>query len=294
MFDINARIDSTDGIWLVVEARVDVPAARAFAEVATAEGISAWFAPTTLEPEVDGELLQGLDPAVGPESPEFAEMAARAAITEYRAPSAFGAGRFAYIERDWMGPGMPVDPWLTSFEIAESSAESGAASGATTLITLRSGFAQDSELGRTSAEQSETGWTQAMHCLAHRLTAFPDGGARTTQALSEVRPGSVEALWARAAKALGIAAGAEPGSHVDSATRVGRVAGTVLHSAGGSAVLALSSPGVGTLSVYCFPAGESAAEATSQAQLAARFTEPADAPIDWDSDRWQRWLDSLA
>ncbi|HJE91161.1 MAG TPA: hypothetical protein K8V11_09155 [Dietzia timorensis] len=51
---------------------------------------------------------------------------------------------------------------------------------------------------------------------------------------------------------------------------------------------------MGTLNVYCFPAGESASEATSNAQLAARFAEPTDAPSDWDSDRWQRWLDSLA
>lgn len=286
MFDINARIESTAGVWLVVEARVDVAPARAFTEVATAEGISAWFSPTTLEPEVGGELLQGLDPTVGPDSPEFTDMTTRGTVTEYRAPSAFGAGRFAYVERDWMGPGMPVDPWFTSFEVAES--------GSGTLITLRSGFEQNSELGRTTAEQSETGWTQAMHCLAHRLSAFPDGGVRTTQVLSDVRPGSVEALWARAAKALGIPAGAEPGTHVDAASRAGRVAGTVLHSAEGAAVLALSSPGVGTLNIYCFPAGESASEATSNAQLAARFAEPADAPSDWDSDRWQRWLDTLA
>lgn len=290
MFDINAHVDSTDGVWLVVEARVDVPAARAFTEVATAEGISAWFSPTTLDPEVGGELLQGLDPTVGPDSPDFAEMATRGTVTEYRAPSAFGAGRFAYVERDWMGPGMPVDPWITSFEVAESGHESGAA----TLITLRSGFEQDSQLGRTSAEESETGWTQAMHCLAHRLTAFPDGGARITQALSDVRPGSVEAMWARAAKALRIPEGTEPGTHIDAASRAGRVAGTVLHASEGAAVLALSSPGVGTLNVYCFPAGESASEATSHAQLAARFAEPADAPSDWDSIRWQRWLDSLA
>lgn len=286
MFDINARIESTAGVWLVVEARVDVAPARAFTEVATAEGISAWFSPTTLEPEVGGELLQGLDPTVGPDSPEFTDMATRGTVTEYRAPSAFGAGRFAYVERDWMGPGMPVDPWFTSFEVAES--------GSGTLITLRSGFEQNSELGRTTAEQSETGWTQAMHCLAHRLSAFPDGGVRTTQVQSETAATSVEALWASATRALGLAADTEPGAHVDASSRAGRVSGTVLHYAEGAVVLALSSPGVGTLNVYCFPAGESASEATSHAQLSARFAEPADAPSDWGSARWGRWIASLS
>lgn len=286
MFDITARIDTTGGVWLVVEARVDATAERAFREVATAEGISAWFSPTTLDPVVDGELLQGLDPGVSPGSPEFAEMAARGIVTEYRAPSAFGPGRFGYVERDWMGEGMPVDPWFTTFEVAES--------GGGTLITLRSGFEQNSELGRTSAEQSETGWTQAMHCLAHRLTAFPDGGVRTTQVQSETAATSVEALWDSAAKALGLAADTEPGAHVDATSRAGRVAGTVLHYAEGAVVLALSSPGVGTLNVYCFPAGESASEATSHAQLSARFAEPADAPSDWDSARWGRWIASLS
>ena len=286
MFDITARVESAGGVWLVVSARVDVPARRAFDEVATAEGISAWFSPTTLEPEVGGEILQGFDPTVAPGTPEFEEAASRGTVTEYRAPSAFGPGRFGYVERDWMGPGLPVDPWHTTFEVAESD-------GAT-LITLRSGFEQDSELGRTSAEQSETGWTQAIHCLAHRLTAFPDGGVRTTQALSKIAPSSVEALWSWAAKALGLGGGQpEPGAHVDATTREGRIAGTVLHYSEGAAVLALSSPGVGTLNVYCFPAGEIAEEATSHAQLAARFVEPADAPSTWDSARWQRWIDAL-
>lgn len=286
MFDITAHVESTGGVWLVVRTRVDVPARRAFDEVATAEGISAWFTPTTLDPEIGGEILQGLDPTVAPGSPEFAEMASRGTVTEYRTPSAFGPGRFGYVEHDWMGPGMPVDPWYTTFEVAES--------GGSTLITLRSGFEKDSELGRASAEQSETGWTQAMHCLAHRLTTFPDAGVRTTQALSEVAAGSVEALWSSAATALGFAAGRpEPGAHLDVTTREGRVAGTVLHYSEGAAVFALSSPGVGTLNVYGFPAGESATEATSHAQLAARFAEPADAPSGWDSGRWERWIAAL-
>lgn len=294
MYDVSSRIDRTDGVWLLAAVTVGVSAERAFREVATGEGLATWFCDAHVEPEVGGAIVQYTDPSATPGSPEAEAAATHGSVTEYRSPSAFGPGRFAYAEREWMGPGLPVDPWITSFEVAEVRGGPGPQA----RVELRSGFEVDSELARESVAPSEDGWTQALVGLAHRLTTFPDGAVGIVSTTTEASASSVEERWARAVHALGLAPSPGVGDAFASSSRVGSVSGTVLHAGDCSVVLALAEPGIGTLSLFCFPAGESAEEATSHAALGVRVVAPGagiaadESAAGWDAERWRRWTDS--
>ncbi|WP_333619291.1 SRPBCC family protein [Dietzia sp.] len=289
--DVATRIDTAGGRWLEAETIVSVPSERAFREIATGKGISSWFCAAAVEPEVGGALTLYLDPVSEPGTAAAEESASRGEITEYRAPSAFGPGRFAYVERDWMGPGLPVDPWITEFEVSEAAA--GSPAGAT-RISLRSGFDKDSHLAGESIAPSIEGWAQSLTALAHRLDTFPDGDVRIVAAAAEPAARSVTDRWAAALSALGISASAAPGDSFSTAGRVGRVAGTVLRIADGSGVFALAAPHTGTLSLQCYPAGESAEQATTHSALGARVASPDLAAAEaWDEQRWSRWVESL-
>ena len=93
--------------------------------VATAEGIASWFVSCAMEPRVGGRIVQfadpgAPDPTTGPEAAAEAMLTATVGeITEYSPPTADAPGVFAYVERDWMGEGVPVPPWETSCEVVD-------------------------------------------------------------------------------------------------------------------------------------------------------------------------------
>ena len=326
MYDVTAEID-TGGEGHRVMVRVPLPAAPAVVwdAVATGEGISSWFVPCALETQVGGRIVQfadpgAPDPTTGPEAAAEAMLTATVGeITAYSPPSGSAPGVFTYVERDWMGEGVPVPPWETSCEVVADQGD--------TLLTLRSGFDSGGQLAQESVDGSVDGWVQALTVLAHRLTHRPADGVATVDAATEAIAATVPELWARvsdrliapAAGAGGAVAGgaAAGGADVGAGGRVdrrgvvarsGEVGGIVVVESEAALTLILSAPVDGMLELFAFPAGETHEDAAGGAAIAVRAFEYVDAPggdgrplgaaaVDveptWDATRWRAWLSDL-
>ena len=326
MYQVTAATSSGDG-GPRVECTVPlpVPAEVVWDAVATGEGISSWSVPCALEPQVGGRIVQFADPGA-PDPTTGAEAAAEAMltatvgeITVYSPPRPGAAGTFTYVERDWMGEGVPVPPWETSCEIV--TAGSGASGGdddddAGCLLRLRSGFDSGGQLPEEAVSGSVDGWVHALTVLAHRLTHRPADGVVTVDAATDPVSMTVPELWARVsaqlvAPAAAVGAGV-PGGGVDrsgAVARSGEVGGIVAAESTASLTLILSGPVDGMLELFAFPAGETHEDAAGRAALAVRVFEYVDAPgsdggplgaaaVDveptWDATRWRGWLDGLA
>ena len=310
MYDVTGRIDRTDdGVRTVCTVHLPVATAVVFDAVATGEGISSWFVPCALEPRVGGRVVQFADPGApdptsGPEAAVEASLTATVGeITDYRPPGPDGLAHFSYVESNWMGEGVPVPPWSTTFDIRPEIRPDARPDAPGTLLTLTSGFSQGGQLVDNAVAESVVGWTDALTVLAHRLTHRPESGVVTVLAATEASRDSVTALWSRAADRLSITAGDAP------VARFGDVGGVVLSATEAAATVVLSAPVDGVAQLFAFPAGDSATAAADHAALAVRVYEYVDRPggdgsplgaaaVDdvepgWDSGRWRDWLDDL-
>lgn len=318
MYDVTAGIEvDDDGRRVMCSVPLPVEPTVVFDAVATGEGISSWFVPCALEPEVGGRIVQfadpgAPDPTTGPEAAAEAMLTATVGeITAYTPPSGSVPGWFTYAEHNWMGEDMPVPPWETSCEVA-SDGDGG------TVLTLRSGFDSDGKLAAESVDSSVTGWAQAFTVLAHRLTHRPADGVVTVDASTDPVASTVPELWAGVigrlvapAASVGAAGNTEADPHGEGAVaRSGEVGGIVAVSSEASATLLLSAPADGVLELYAYPAGDTPEAAASHAALAVRVYEYVDAPdgageplgaaaVDgveptWDAPRWREWLDGFA
>ncbi len=311
MYDVTAGIETEDG-GRRVACRVPLPVAPAVVwdAVATGEGISSWFVPCAMEPQVGGRIVQfadpgAPDPTTGPEAAAEAMLTATVGeITVYTPPAGSVPGLFSYAERDWMGEGVPVPPWETSCEVVDDG-EGGS------VLTLRSGFGSGGQLAKESVDGSVDGWVQALTVLAHRLTHRPADGVVTVDAATDPVEATVPELWARVTAALIAPASGVGGNPGDGGVvaRSGEVGGIVAIGSEASRTLILSAPADGMLELFAFPAGESHEDAVGRAALAVRVFEYVDAPggdghplgaaaVDvtptWDAPRWREWLEGLA
>ena len=320
MYGVTAGIETDDGGRRVAcRVPLPVPPAVVWDAVASGEGISSWFVPCALEPQVGGRIVQfadpgAPDPTAGPEAAAEAMLTATVGeITEYSPPSGSAPGRFAYAERDWMGEGVPVPPWETSCEVLDDD-EGG------TLLTLRSGFGSGGQLAEESVDGSVDGWVQALTVLAHRLTHRPADGVVTVDAATDPVDAGVPELWARvAAQLIAPAAGAGGGGApvegsraggIGAVARSGEVGGIVAARSEAAMTLILSAPVDGMLELFAYPSGEDHQDAAGRAAVALRVYEYVDAPggsgdplgaaaVDgveptWDAPRWREWLAGLA
>lgn len=310
MYDVTAEIETGDG-GRRVACRVPLPAAPTVVwdAVATGEGISSWFVPCALEPQVGGRIVQfadpgAPDPTTGPEAAAEAMLTATVGeITAYTPPAGSVPGLFSYEERDWMGEGVPVPPWETSCEVVDDG-EGGS------LLTLRSGFGSGGQLAEESVDGSVDGWVQALTVLAHRLTHRPADGVVTVDAATDPIDAGVPELWARVTNALISPASGVGGNPGESGVvaRSGEVGGIVVAESQASRTLILSAPADGMLELFAFPAGETHEDAAGRAALAVRVFEYVDVPggdgrplgaaaVDvaptWDAPRWRSWLEGL-
>ena len=314
MYEVTAKIRTDDGGHHVVcTVPLPVPPDVVWDAVATGEGISSWYVPCALEPQVGGRIVQfadpgAPDPTTGPEAAAEAMLTATVGeITEYSPPTPGAPGVFAFEERNWMGEGVPVPPWVTSCELDDDD-EGG------TLLSLRSGFDSGGQLAEEAVASSVDGWAQALTVLAHRLTHRPADGVVTVAAATDPVDGSVPQLWARVMDALvapAAAVGANPSeaAGLGAVARSGEVGGIVAVSSEASVTLILSAPVDGMLELFAFPAGETHEDAAGRSALAVRVFEYVDAPgggggplgaaaVDgvepsWDAPRWRAWLEGL-
>ncbi|MDX2356266.1 SRPBCC domain-containing protein [Dietzia sp. PP-33] len=312
MYGVTAEIEARDDSRHVV-CSVPLPVAPdvVWDAVSTGEGISSWFVPCALEPQVGGRIVQfadpgAPDPTTGPEAAAEAMLTATVGeITVFSPPSGSAPGEFTFEERDWMGEGIPVPPWTTSCEVVDDG-EGG------TVLTLRSGFASGGQLAEESVDGSVSGWSQSLTVLAHRLTHRPADGVVTVHAATDPVAASVPDVWSRVLGALvapasGTGTGADSGS--GAVARSGEVGGIVATESLASALIVLSAPVDGVIELYVFPAGDTPEDAQGSAAVAVRAYEYVDAPggsgsplgaaaVDgveptWDAERWRRWLDGL-
>ena len=301
MYEVTAGVEPVgEGRRVVCTVPLPVAPQVVWDAVATGEGISSWFVPCALEPQVGGRIVQfadpgAPDPTAGPEAAAEALLTATVGeITEYTPPGsastgagATGAGaggasptpgRFTYAEHFWMGEDVPVPPWETSCDVVDDG-EGG------TLLTLRSGFDSGGTLADESVDGSVDGWRHALTVLAHRLTHRPADAVVTVDAAADPVRGTVADLWSRVtgrlvAPAAGVgAAGSGPGDDGEgTVARAGEVGGIVVASSAAAATIVLSAPADGVLELYAFPAGESPEDATGGAAVAVRVYEYVDAP----------------
>ena len=345
MYQVTAAIRTDDGGHRV-ECSVPLPAPSAVVwdAIATGEGISSWYVPCALEPQVGGRIIQfadpgAPDPTTGPEAAAEAMLTATVGeITVYSPPaggaggaagsgggasSGGAAGVFTYVERDWMGEGVPVPPWETSCEIEDvASGDVGEKIGddddtVGCVLRLRSGFDSGGQLPEEAVAGSVDGWSQALTVLAHRLTHRSADGVSTVAAAIDPVAVTVPELWARVASRL-VAPAATPGAgggesgsgsgRVGAVAKDGEVGGIVAAESEASMTLILSGPVDGMLELFAFPAGETHEDAAGSAALAVRVFEYVDAPegdgnplgaaaVDvaptWDATRWRQWLGDI-
>ncbi|WP_216692924.1 SRPBCC family protein [Dietzia psychralcaliphila] len=316
MYGVTAEIEATDdGRHVVCSVPLPVATDVVWDAVSTGEGISSWFVPCALEPQVGGRIVQfadpgAPDPTTGPEAAAEAMLTATVGeITVFSPPTGSVPGVFTFEERDWMGEGIPVPPWTTSCEVADDG-EGG------TVLTLRSGFASGGQLAEESVDGSVSGWYQSLTVLAHRLTHRPADGVVTVHAATDPVESSLPELWSRVlgrlvAPAAGTGAVARSGEVTRSGAvaRSGEVGGIVATESEASALIVLSAPVDGVIELYVFPAGDTPEDAKGSAAVAVRAYEYVDAPgttgaplgaaaVDgveptWDAERWRGWLEAL-
>lgn len=313
MYGVTAEIQAADdGRHVVCSVPLPVAPGVVWDAVSTGEGISSWFVPCALEPQVGGRIVQfadpgAPDPTTGPEAAAEAMLTATVGeITVYTPPGGSVPGLFTYEERDWMGEGIPVPPWETSCEVVDDG-EGGS------VLTLRSGFASAGQLVEQSVDGSLSGWAQALTVLAHRLTHRPGDGVVTVDAATDALEATVPELWSQVVGRLiapASGAGGSPGDGSGVVARAGEVGGIVAFHSEASVTIILSAPVDGILELFAFPAGETHEDAAGRASLAVRAFEYVEVPggdgrplgaaaVDgvepsWDAPRWRAWLEGLA
>lgn len=328
MYQVTAAIRADEsGHRVECSVPLPVPAEVVWDAISSGEGISSWFVPCALEPQVGGRIVQfadpgAPDPTTGPEAAAEAMLTATVGeITVYSPPAAGAPGVFTYVERDWMGEGVPVPAWETTCEVSagggeDENHEHDTAAGC--VLRLRSGFDTGGQLPEEALSGSVDGWVQALTVLAHRLTHRPSDGVVNVDAATDPVQMTVPQLWARVSSQLvspasGVGGGASGDAgggsvHAGAVARSGEVGGIVATDSEASMTLILSAPADGMLELFAFPAGDTHEDAVDRAALAVRVFEYVDSPdgtgaalgaaaVDgeptWDATRWRTWLEAL-
>lgn len=250
-----------------LEFSVEVPGTpeEVWQAVATARGMSSWFLPTEMEERAGGFLHFTMGPAMGSDGQ----------ITDWEPPR-----RLAY-EEDWAAL-MGQDPGALSPLTSEFLVE--ARSGGTCVVRVTS-----SGFGTGAAWESEwwddmgTSWRPFFDNLRLYLSHFPGQEATHLEA-SATHPGDAEALWSALEDALAL--GAE-GTTVD----VRGATGTVERRGERQALVRLTAPVPGMLSVFTHDLGESTATAGVRAYL---FAPDAADHVRREEPAWQAWLQGLS
>lgn len=277
---------------------VEVPgtAEQVWHAIATAQGLSSWYLPTELEERVGGAVRFTIGAAMG----------ADAEITGWEPPH-----RLAFDE-DWAGL-MGTAPGTLSPLTCEFLVE--ARSGGTCVVRVTSsGFGTGADWEQEWWDGLGPGWRPYFDNLRLYLTLFPGQEATRLEAAA-THPGDVSAVWSTLRAALGLGGdgaaadgppvegaavegagdpgSAAPGATVDrrAAVEVCGATGTVERVADRQALIRLTAPVPGMLSVFAQPDGEGGTTAGVRAYL---FSADAAGYVRREERAWQAWLEGLA
>ena len=260
-------MSTTPNVPYRLEFSVEVPGTpeQVWQAIATAKGMSAWFAPTELEEREGGSLRFVMGP----------EMDSTGQVTGWDPPR-----RIEY-EEDWAAL-MGKDPDSLSPLTSEFVVE--AQSGGTCVVRVTSsgfgtGAAWESEWWDTLAP----GWMPFFDNLRLYLAHFP-GQEATHLEVAATFPGEPEALWSSMRDALGLG---EEGATVD----VRGSTGTVERVGERQALVRLTAPVPGMLNVYSWGMGDGTVTAGVRAYL---FSADAAEYVRSEEPAWKAWLQGLS
>jgi uncharacterized protein YndB with AHSA1/START domain len=263
-------MSTTPNVPYRLEFSVEVPGTpeQVWQAIATATGMSAWFLPTELEEREGGALHFSMGP----------EMGSDGRVTRWDPPR-----RLAY-EEDWAAL-MGKDPASLSPLTSEFLVE--AQSGGTCVVRVTS-----SGFGTGAAWESEwwdsmgPNWMPFFDNLRLYLAHFP--GQRATQLEAAAsHPGDAQELWSALRTAL------ELGDE-GAAVQVRDATGTVERVGERQALIRLTAPVPGMLSVFAYGEEEGMDQGTAMAGVRAHlFSADAADYVRREQPAWQAWLQQL-
>lgn len=259
-------MSTTPNVPYRLEFSVEVPGTpeQVWQAIATARGMSAWFLPTEMEEREGGPVRFIMGP----------EMGSDGQVTGWDPPR-----RLVYQE-DWAAL-MGEDPGALSPLTSEFVVE--ARSGGTCVVRVTSsGFGTGADWESEFWDDMGVSWKPYFDHLRLYLTHFPGQEATHLEA-SASHPGDARALWSTLRDALGLG---EEGATV----RVRGVVGTVERVGERQALVRLTAPVPGMLSVFAHDAGEDEAMAGVRAYL---FSADAADYVRREQPGWQAWLEGL-
>ena len=257
---------NTPNVPYRLEFSVEVPGTpeQVWAAIATAKGMSAWFLPTQLEEREGGALHFAMGP----------EMGSDGRVTDWEPPR-----RLVY-EEDWAAL-MGQDPEALSPLTSEFLVE--AQSGGTCVVRVTSsGFGTGAEWESEFWDEMGANWLPFFDNLRLYLAHFPGQEATQLEA-STSRPGDATSVWATIRDGIGLS---EEGTSIT----VHGTAGTVERIGARQALIRLTDPVPGMLTLFAFAEGESSIIVGLRAYL---FAADAADYVRREQPRWQAWLDDL-
>ncbi|KQR16588.1 SRPBCC domain-containing protein [Cellulomonas sp. Leaf334] len=250
-----------------LEFSVEVPgtAEQVWQAIATSTGLSSWYLPTEIEERQGGSVHFTIDPGMGSDGH----------VTGWDPPR-----RIAFDE-DWAAL-MGTDPDSLSPLTTEFLVE--ARSGGTCVVRVTSsGFGTGADWESQWWDTVAPGWLPFFDNLSLYLAHFP-GQEATRLEVTASHPGDADALWATLHDALGLD---DEGATVD----VRGATGTVERVGERQALIRLTAPVPGMLSVFTHGQGDGTATAGVQAYL---FSPDAADHVRREEPAWQDWLQNLA
>ncbi|MBX9245040.1 SRPBCC domain-containing protein [Actinotalea ferrariae] len=245
---------------------VEVPGTpeQVWEAIATAKGMSAWFTPTELEEREGGALHFSMGP----------EMGSDGRVTGWDPPR-----RLVY-EEDWAAL-MGKEPEALSPLTSEFLVE--ARSGGTCVVRVTSsGFGTGAAWEQEFWDEMGPGWLPHFDTLRLYLTHFPGQEATQLEAAAAHRCDE-HALWSTLRATLGLAG---EGATV----QVRDATGTVERVGERRALVRLTAPVPGMLSVYTWAEGDDVSTAGVRAFL---FSADAADYVRREEPAWRAWLEGL-
>ena len=254
-----------------LEFSVEVPGTpqQVWQAIATAKGMSAWFLPTELEEREGGALHFTMGP----------EMGSDGHVTGWDPPR-----RIVY-EEDWAAL-MGKEPDALSPLTSEFLVEEAQSGGTCVVRVTSSGFGTGAAWESEFWDDLAPNWLPFFDNLRLYLSHFP-GQAATQLEASASHDGDSEAVWSSLQHELGLG---EEGSTVE----VRGATGTVERVGERQALVRLTAPVPGMLSVFVF--GEEEGTGAGKAMAGVRaylFSSDAADYVRREEPAWQAWLVGL-
>jgi uncharacterized protein YndB with AHSA1/START domain len=235
--------------------------------IASANGITAWFLPTELEPREGGQVRFHMG--------EGAESVG--SVTGWEPP-----GRLVYEEPDWAEmtghAGSPVTPMVTEFLVQANSG------GTCSLRVVTSAFGSGADWEQEFFEDMEKHWLPYFDNLRLYLTHFP-GQQVTSMALEADVDGPLDAVWSAVRQNLGATEVGQPIQIRDVTGHVERI-GTEIREL----LVRIDGPVPGFLLFAAYEPGNDKARAAITGYL---FSEAAARYVEQEKAGWKAWLEDL-